>query len=92
MNQSADIIKSEPPHAARFIVTIYGDIAEPRSGELWMGSLIELCGAVGISESLVRTAVSRLVSAEQLVGQRKGRRTLRFRVRAVSGGGQEAAE
>ena len=65
----------EPPRAAGFIVTIYGDVVEPRGGVLWMGNLIEICKAVGISESLVRTAVSRLVAAGQLLGERDGRRS-----------------
>ena len=59
--------------AASFIVTIYGDVVLPRGGVLWMGSLITLCGQVGISESLVRTAVSRLVAGDQLKGERAGR-------------------
>ena len=40
-----------------------------------MGSLIEVCAQHGISESLVRTAVSRLVSAQRLEGVRVGRRS-----------------
>ena len=62
-------------NAAAFIVTIYGDVVVPRGGVLWTGTLIELCGEVGISESLVRTAVSRLVAAAQLTGERIGRRS-----------------
>ena len=31
-----------------------------------MGTLIDICGAVGLSETLVRTAVSRLVAAGRL--------------------------
>lgn len=61
--------------AASFIVTIYGDVVEPRGGLLWMGTLIEICGQVGISETLVRTAVSRLVAAGRLEGTRQGRRS-----------------
>jgi phenylacetic acid degradation operon negative regulatory protein len=61
--------------AGSFIVTIYGDVVEPRGGRLWMGALIETCGRVGINESLVRTAVSRLVAAGQLEGERAGRRS-----------------
>lgn len=64
-----------PPRAARFIVTLYGDVVEPRGGALWMGNMIEICGLVGLSESLVRTAVSRLVTAGQLMGERAGRRS-----------------
>lgn len=63
------------PKAAAFIVTVYGDVVEPRGGQLWMGDLIAVCAGVGISETLVRTAVSRLVSAGQLIGERIGRRS-----------------
>lgn len=61
--------------AAAFIVTLYGDIVEPRGGVLWVGSIIESCAAVGISENLVRTAVSRLMAAGQLESERAGRRS-----------------
>ena len=61
--------------AGSFIVTLYGDVVEPRGGRLWIGNIIETCAAVGISETLVRTAVSRLVAAGQLAGERKGRRS-----------------
>ncbi|GAA0770507.1 PaaX family transcriptional regulator [Roseibium denhamense] len=64
-----------PPRAAQLIVTIYGDIVEPRGGVLWMGDLIRLCSAFEINESLVRTAVSRLVSTGQLSGEKAGRRS-----------------
>ena len=71
-------------NAAAFIVTIYGDVVVPRGGVLWTGTLIELCAQVGISESLVRTAVSRLVAAEQLAGERIGRRSF-YRLRPGAG-------
>jgi phenylacetic acid degradation operon negative regulatory protein len=61
--------------APAMIVTIYGDIVVPRGGVLWMGTLVEVCARLGISETLVRTAVSRLVAAGQLVGERDGRRS-----------------
>ncbi|MEP5624759.1 MAG: PaaX family transcriptional regulator, partial [Hyphomicrobiales bacterium] len=64
-----------PPKAAQLIVSIYGDIVEPRGGVLWMGDLIALCARFGVNESLVRTAVSRLVSRNQLSGERIGRRS-----------------
>lgn len=63
------------PRAASFIVTIYGDVVEPRGGLLWMGTLIDICADVDISETRVRTAVSRLVAAGQLQGERAGRRS-----------------
>lgn len=69
------IIDDSPLKAAGFIVTIYGDVVEPRGGVVWTGNLIETCADVGISETLVRTAVSRLVAAGQLLGEREGRRS-----------------
>jgi len=80
MLSSADISADRflspcPPKAAQLIVTIYGDIVEPRGGVLWMGDLISLCAGFGVNESLVRTAVSRLVGKGQLAGEREGRRS-----------------
>ncbi|GGW42107.1 PaaX family transcriptional regulator [Gemmobacter lanyuensis] len=69
------LMQDLPLTAASFIVTVYGDIVVPRGEVLWMGSLIEICDNVGISENLVRTAVSRLVSAGSLLGERNGRRS-----------------
>jgi phenylacetic acid degradation operon negative regulatory protein len=59
--------------AAPFIVTVYGDVVLPRGEVLSMASLIELCGQAGLNETLVRTAVSRLVKAGRLEGERSGR-------------------
>ena len=64
-----------PPRAGHFIVTLYGDVVEPRGGTLWMGRVIALCQAAGLSETLVRTAMSRLVAAGQFIGERVGRRS-----------------
>ncbi|MFN4156640.1 MAG: PaaX family transcriptional regulator C-terminal domain-containing protein [Paracoccaceae bacterium] len=79
-------------NAAAFIVTIYGDVVVPRGGVLWTGTLIELCAGVGINESLVRTAVSRLVGASQLVGARLGRRSYYRLERSAVAAFLEAAE
>ncbi|PQV53799.1 PaaX family transcriptional regulator [Defluviimonas denitrificans] len=67
------VLKDLDVRAASFIVTIYGDVVVPRGGVLWTGTLIEICDRVGINESLVRTAVSRLVAANRLRGERVGR-------------------
>ena len=74
-NAMRDWLCREPPKATAFIVTIYGDVVAPRGGTLWMGSLIDCCADHGINESLVRTAVSRLVSSGRLEGQRIGRKS-----------------
>lgn len=75
MNKNVASFFVPGPRSAAFIVTIYGDIVEPRGGVLWIGNLIDLCSAVGLNESLVRTSVSRLVNAGQLVGERSGRQS-----------------
>lgn len=69
------LAKASGLRSASFIVTVYGDVVLPRGEVLWTGSLIEICARVGIRESLVRTAVSRLVAARRLRGERVGRRS-----------------
>lgn len=69
------IIAQMPLRAAGFIVSLYGDAVVPRGGEVWIGTIIETCAEVGISDTLVRTAVSRLVAAGRLEGWRRGRRS-----------------
>lgn len=64
-----------PLRAGAFVVTLYGDVVAPRGGQLWMGNIVEACAAVGISESRVRTAVSRLVAAGQIEATRIGRKS-----------------
>lgn len=71
----ADLLENLPLRAGGFIVTLYGDVVVPRGGEVWIGNIIDTCAAVGISETLVRTAVSRLVAAGRLEGRRAGRRS-----------------
>jgi len=61
--------------AAPFIVTLYGDVAAPRGGELWTGNIIETLAVLGIAESRVRTALSRLVAADRFEGTKFGRRS-----------------
>ena len=72
---NASILETFHVSAGAFIVTLYGDVVAPRGGELWMGNIIEACEAVGIGESRVRTAVSRLVTGGQLAGIKEGRRS-----------------
>lgn len=63
------------PRAPAFIVTLYGDVVAPRGGALWMGDVVACCAQHGINESLVRTAMSRLVAAGKLRGERVGRKS-----------------
>jgi phenylacetic acid degradation operon negative regulatory protein len=70
-----DLLALCPLRSGGFIVTVFGDVAFPADGELWIGHLIDLCAELGISESLVRTSMSRLVAGGQLTGIRRGRRS-----------------
>lgn len=69
------LLETFPVSAGAFVVTLYGDVVAPRGGEVAMGTLIDTCATVGIAESRVRTAVSRLVAADRIVGEKLGRRS-----------------
>ena len=76
--------------AAGFIVTFFGDVVVPRGGEIATGNIITACAALGISETLVRTALSRLVAAGQLESHRLGRRSF-YRLAPAAGPEFDAA-
>jgi phenylacetic acid degradation operon negative regulatory protein len=59
--------------AGSFIVTLFGDVVAPRGGEVGIRDIIAFCAPFGLSETLIRTAMSRLVAAGQVQGVRKGR-------------------
>lgn len=80
---SAALSAGMPLRAGALIVTLYGDVIAPRGGEAWVGSVIGIGAALGLSETLVRTAVSRLVAAGQLEGERRGRRSF-YRLSAAA--------
>jgi phenylacetic acid degradation operon negative regulatory protein len=64
-----------PIRAGSLIVTLFGDAIVPRGGRLALSSLLEIMRAFRVSETLVRTAMSRLV-AENLFERKKiGRNT-----------------
>lgn len=75
-----------PIRAWSLIVTIYGDAVAPRGGELWLGTLTDLLGAIGIDDRLVRTAMSRLASEGWLERTKIGRKSF-YR---LSDGGRRA--
>ena len=73
--QVSALLSRHAPRAAPLIVTAFGDAIAPRRSQVWMADLIALCALVGISATLVRTAVSRLVAAGRLEGVKDGRRS-----------------
>jgi phenylacetic acid degradation operon negative regulatory protein len=75
-NQWLDgVMQADPPRAKSLVMTIFGDAIVPHGGRLWLGSLIELVGPLGVTDRLVRTSVFRLVQDGWLVASREGRRS-----------------
>lgn len=74
-NLISQLVSGLDLRAAALIITLYGDVVVPRGGALWTGSVIDVCSWFGINESPVRTALSRLVAARRLFGERIGRRS-----------------
>lgn len=72
-----------PVRVWSLIATIYGDCAMPRGGELWLGSLTEILGALGVEPGSVRAAMSRLARQGFLERTRVGR-TSHYRLSAAA--------
>ncbi|MBA4791157.1 MAG: phenylacetic acid degradation operon negative regulatory protein PaaX [Rhizobiales bacterium] len=68
-----DHIRAEPSRTWSIIVTIYGDAIVPRGGSVWLGTLSAFFKAMGISDGVVRTAMSRLASDGWLERTKVGR-------------------
>lgn len=71
----ADFRAQDRLQASSLITSVFGDAILPRGGRVWLGSLIELLGPLGVNERLVRTSVFRLVKDEWLQTEAVGRRT-----------------
>ncbi len=71
-----DEFRSRPTlRAGSLITTVFGDSIAPRGGTVWLGSLIKVMSAFGISERLVRTSVFRLARDGWLGTNQVGRRS-----------------
>lgn len=55
-------LRAEPSRTWSIIITIYGDAIVPRGGCVWLGTVLGFFRALGLSDGLVRTAMSRLAS------------------------------
>jgi phenylacetic acid degradation operon negative regulatory protein len=71
----ADFLAADPPRSKSMVMTVLGDTVAAHGGGVWLGSLIELVGPLGVTERLVRTSVFRLVQEGWLVASREGRRS-----------------
>jgi phenylacetic acid degradation operon negative regulatory protein len=75
-----------PIRAGSLIVTLFGDAIVPRGGHLALASLLEIMRAFRVSETLVRTAMSRLVAEGLFERSKIGRNTFY----SLSSSGQQA--
>jgi phenylacetic acid degradation operon negative regulatory protein len=75
-----------PIRAGSLIVTLFGDAIVPRGGHLALSSLLEIMRAFRVSETLVRTAMSRLVADSLFERKKIGRNTFY----SLSASGQQA--
>lgn len=71
----ADFVARRPIRSTSLIVTIFGDVVSQHGGVIWLGSLVEALGLLGIDERLVRTSTFRLVQEGWLDSDRGGRRS-----------------
>ena len=62
-------------HTAAILTTLFTDIIQPHGGKVSLGSIVGLCGALGISEATVRSSVARMANDGFLVSTAVGRRS-----------------
>ena len=65
--------RERPQRTWSMVITVFGDAIAPRGGSVWLGTLLELFGAMGIDGGALRTAMSRLVSDGWTERRRVGR-------------------
>ncbi len=71
---TAALLDGIRPKANSLMITVFGDSVTPHGGRVWLGSLIRLVAPLGLSDRLVRTAVTRLSADDWLARQNLGRR------------------
>ncbi len=65
--------RERPQRTWSVVITVFGDAIAPRGGSVWLATLLELFGAIGIDAGAVRTAMSRLVADGWTERRRVGR-------------------
>ncbi|WP_158745951.1 PaaX family transcriptional regulator C-terminal domain-containing protein [Acidisphaera sp. L21] len=71
--------RERPQRTWSVVITLFGDAIVPRGGTVWLGTLLDLFGAMGIDAGAVRTALSRLVADGWTERERIGRNS-RYRL------------
>src|ERR1700680_2731446 len=66
-------LKREPSRTGSIVITVFGDAIVPRSGSVWLGTLLEFFKALDIDSGVVRTAMSRLAADGWLERNKVGR-------------------
>lgn len=72
--------QTKPPSLAplrprSMLFTLFGDYVYPQRGDIWLGSLVIIGAALGMSEVAVRSAVARLARERWIVARRSGQRS-----------------
>ena len=65
--------RERPQRTWSVVITVFGDAIAPRGGSVWLATLLELFGSMGIDAGAVRTAMSRLVMDGWTERRRVGR-------------------
>jgi phenylacetic acid degradation operon negative regulatory protein len=66
--------RRDGPNAGSLVVTVFGDLIVPRGGVAAYATLAAIVAPLGINDSQLRTALSRLVAEGWLVSRREGKR------------------
>lgn len=83
--------RRDGPNAGSLVVTIFGDSIAPRGGTIAYASLAAIVAPLGINDSQLRTALSRLVAEGWLVSRRDGKRAFYALAPAGAARTEEAA-
>ncbi len=70
-----ELVQDATPRAKSLIVSLLGDVMEPRGGSFWAGTLIDLMAPFNVNERSVRTSLQRLGQDGWLDAERHGRRS-----------------
>jgi phenylacetic acid degradation operon negative regulatory protein len=66
-------INAGPSRSWSLIITILGDCVVPRHGAVWLGTFLEIFRGLGLTDGVVRTAMSRLTADHWLERTKVGR-------------------
>lgn len=66
-------VRAEPSRTWSIIITFFGDAIVPRGGSVWLGTLLAFFKGMEVSETVVRSAVSRLAAEDWLIRTKAGR-------------------